>query len=183
MSEPSPAMRASDAEREEEAAAALADAVATGRLSLADHDARLDALFAAATTDEVAAVVADLPARPERRSGLYRSAGPYRCVVIGGRLRRVGRFRIGRFCSLIVVFGTLELDLRAAQHSQDEVAITVWSFASRVAVTAPYGWRLTNQVFSLGAARAVPGNDRDPKAPLVSLRGASIGGSYTLAQG
>ncbi len=182
MTEPPPGMRVSDAERDE-AAAALADAVAAGRLSLADHDSRLDALFAAVTSDQVAAVVADLPARPQRRSGLYRAVDPYRCVVIGGRLRRVGRFRIGRFCSLIVAFGDLELDLRAAQHSQDEVTITVWSLASRVSVVVPYGWRLRNQVFSLGGGRAVPDNDHEPKAPLVGLRGASLGGRYSLSQG
>lgn len=182
MTEPVPGMRVSDAERDD-AAAALADAVAIGRLSLADHDARLDRLFAAATSDQLAAVVADLPARPEQRSGLYRAIDPYRCVVIGGRVRRVGRFRIGRFCSLIVVFGALELDLRDAQHSQDEIGITVWSLASRVSVVVPAGWRLRNQVLSLGAGQTVADNDRNPKAPLVQLRGASLGGRYSLSQG
>lgn len=65
--------RASDADRDA-AAGALADAVAAGRLSLAEHNTRLDALFAAVTEDQVSAVVADLPARPVRRTA--RSAGP-----------------------------------------------------------------------------------------------------------
>ena len=182
MGEPEPGTRASDADRDE-AAAALADAVAAGRLTLADHDARLDALFAAVSTDQVAAVIADLPARPERRSGLYRAADPYRCVVIGGRLRRVGRFRIGRFCSVIAVFGGVELDLRAVQHSQDEITISVWSVASGVTVRVPSGWRLRNQVLALGAGRAIPDNERDPKAPIVWLRGVSLGGSYRLDGG
>ena len=73
---------ASDADRDA-AASALADAVAAGRLSLADHETRLNALFAARSVDQIAAVTADLPARPARRGALYRAMDPYRIVVIG----------------------------------------------------------------------------------------------------
>ena len=107
---------ASDADRDE-AASALADAVASGRLSLADHNARLNALFAARTQDQVpAAVTADLPALPARRGALYRAVDPYRCVVIGGSAQRAGRFAIGRFCSLTAAFGSFDLDLRGRPH-------------------------------------------------------------------
>ena len=96
MTQPSEGLLASDADRDA-AASALADAVAAGRLSLAEHNTRLDALFAARTQDQVAAVTTDLPALPVRRGALYRAVDPYRCVVIGGSARRVGRFPIGRF--------------------------------------------------------------------------------------
>ena len=46
MTHPSEGLLASDADRDA-AASALADAVAAGRLSLAEHNTRLDALFAA----------------------------------------------------------------------------------------------------------------------------------------
>jgi hypothetical protein len=126
---------ASDADRDE-AASALADAVASGRLSLADHNARLDALFAARTQDQVAAVTADLPALPARRGALYRAVDPYRCVVIGGSAQRAGRFAIGRFCSLTAAFGSFDLDLRTAAPSQDEITLTVWSATGRPWPTA-----------------------------------------------
>lgn len=69
MTQPADGILASDADRDA-AAGALADAVAAGRLSLADHSGRLDALFAARTRDQVLALTADLPALPVRRGGL-----------------------------------------------------------------------------------------------------------------
>lgn len=180
--EPRTTIRTSDEDRDK-AAEVLADAVATGRISGAEHEARLDALFAAKTQDQLDAVISDLPARPERRSGLYRSIDPYRCVVVGGRARRVGRFRIGRFSSVIVLFGDLELDLRSARHSQDEIAITLWSLASRVTITIPVGWRLRNRVLSLGNRLSPPDNEHDPGAVLLDVRGVSVGRRYSISQG
>src|ERR1700685_4214220 len=113
MTQPAGAILPSDADRDA-AASALADAVAAGRLSLEEHNARLDALFAARTQDQLSAVTADLPALPVRRGALYRAVDPYRCVVIGGSASRVGRFPIGRFCALTAVFGGVDLDLRGA---------------------------------------------------------------------
>ena len=55
MSGPGISFPASDAERDA-AVEKMADAVASGRLSLADHEVRLEALFAARTQGEVQAV-------------------------------------------------------------------------------------------------------------------------------
>jgi hypothetical protein len=182
MMEPPGGIRASDADRDA-AAGTLADAVAVGRLSLAEHTTRLDALYAAVTADQVSAVIADLPARPVRRGALFRALDPYRCVVIGGSAQRVGRFRIGRFCTMIAAFGRLDLDLRAAQLSQDEITITVFSVAARVSVIVPPRWRLTDQVLVLGARRAINDNGGDdPRTPLLRLRGTSIAGSFWLSR-
>jgi hypothetical protein len=173
---------ASDADRDA-AASALADAVASGRLSLADHNARLDALFAARTRDQVDAVTADLPALPVRRSALYRAVDPYRCVVIGGSAQRAGRFAIGRFCSLTAAFGGFDLDLRAAVPSQEEITLTVRSVAARVAITVPPGWRVTNQVLVLGSSQAMADREGRRGEPLLRLRGTCLGGSFLLTQG
>jgi uncharacterized protein DUF1707 len=181
LMEPSGGVRASDADRDA-AAGALADAVAAGRLSLPEHNARLDALFAAVTEDQVSAVIADLPARPVSRSALYRAVDPYRCVVIGGSAQRVGRFQIGRFCTVTAVFGSFDLDLRAAQPSQDEITLSVWSVAARVAVTVPARWRVTDQVLVLGTRRAIADGGGDAGAPLLRLRGTCLGGSFQLTQ-
>lgn len=182
MTEPSRGLRASDADRDA-AAGALADAVAAGRLSLAEHNTRLDALFAAVTEDQVSAVVADLPARPVRRTALYRAVDPYRCVVIGGSAQRAGRFPVGRFCTVIAAFGSFDLDLRAAQPSQDEITLSVWSVAARIAITVPARWRVIDQVLVLGTRQAIADGGGDASAPLLRLRGACLGGSFQLAQG
>lgn len=186
MTQPSEGLLASDADRDA-AASALAEAVAAGRLSLAEHNTRLDALFAARTQDEVSAVTADLPALPVRRGALYRAVDPYRCVVIGGSARRVGRFPIGRFCTVSAAFGGLDLDLRAAVPSQQEITLTVWSVAARIAVTVPARWRVTDQVLVVGTRQAMAdrdgGRDGSPREPLLRLRGTCLGGSFRLTQG
>jgi DUF1707 SHOCT-like domain len=175
-------IRAGDADRDA-AASPLADAVAAGRISLTEHNARLDALFAAVTRDQVAAVTADLPALPVKRTALYRAADPYRCVVIGGSARRVGRFSVGRFCTLAVAFGSLDLDLRAAVPSQAEIGLTVWGVAARVGITVPAGWQVINQVAVLGASRAIADTQGGAGQPLLRLRGACVGGTFSLTQG
>lgn len=182
MTEPGSGILASDADRDA-AASALAGAVAAGRLSLAEHDARLDALFAARTQDQVVAVTADLPALPVRREALYRAVDAHRCVVVGGSARRVGRFTIGRFCTVTAAFGGLDLDLRAAVPSQEEITLTVWSLAARVSVTVPPHWRVTSQIVVAGRSQVMADREGSPGEPLLRVRGTCLGGSFRLAQG
>jgi Domain of unknown function (DUF1707) len=180
MTQPSGGVRASDADRDA-AAEALADAVGAGRLSLAEHNSRLDALYAAVTADQVTAVVADLPSRPEKRSGLYRAVDPYKCVVIGGHLQRAGQFRIGRFCSAIALFGRIDLDLRSARLSQDQVTLTVRGIASTVNIIVPKGWRLQEQVLVLGSRKVIESRDDNSSAPMLRLRGLMLGGTFGVS--
>lgn len=181
MTESPGAIRASDADRDA-AAEALAEAVASGQLSLAEHNARLDVMFAAVTSDQVAAVTADLAARPARRGALFRAVDPYRCVVIGGHAQRAGRFRIGRFCSAIAIFGRLDLDLRAARPSQDEVTLTVRAAAATVTIIVPPDWRVQDQVLVLGTRRAIDRSDERGSGPLLRLRGTVVGGTFRLSE-
>jgi hypothetical protein len=104
-------------------------------------------------------------------------------VVIGGSARRVGRFPVGRFCTVTAAFGGLDLDLRAAVPSQQEITLTVWGVAARIAVTVPARWRVTNQVLVLGARHAMPDREGSPAEPLLRLRGTCLGGSFRLTQG
>lgn len=181
MTQPADGILASDADRDA-AAEALADAVAAGRLSLADHSDRLDALFAARTREQVLALTGDLPSLPVRRSGLYRAVDAHRCVVIGGSAQRTGRFPIGRFCGVTAVFGRLDLDLRAAVPSQREIDLTIRAVAARIAVTVPADWGLTSQVLVLGASSSVPDRDADHGHPLLRLRGVCAGGLISVTR-
>jgi hypothetical protein len=181
VTSPASGFPASDAERDA-AAERLAEAVAVGRLSLADHEARLSAVFAARTCDELTAITADLPALPVRKSGLYRSVDAYNCTVVGGTVRRTGRFMIGRFCTVTAVFGQVDLDLRAAAPSQREIDLTIWGVASRVSLTVPRWWGLTDKVLVVGVSRAVPDQEADAHAPLLRVRGMCLGGSFRLTQ-
>jgi hypothetical protein len=181
MTQPSGGVRASDADRDA-AAEALADAVGSGRLTLAEHSGRLDAMYAAVTADQVAAVVADLPSLPAKRTAMYRATDPYKVVVVGGQVQRAGRFRIGRFCSLTALFGQIDLDLRTAKLTEDQqLTITVRGLASTVRIIAPKGWRVQEQVMVLGSRRAIESRDDDSMAPILRLRGTMLGGSFQLS--
>jgi hypothetical protein len=171
----------SDAERDA-AAEKLADAVASGRLSLADHEARLEALFAARTQGEVQAVTADLPALPVRKSGLYRSVDEHQCVVIGGSVQRTGRFTIGRFCTVTAAFGQVDLDLRAAAPTQREIEVAIWSVASSVSLTVPHWWGLSSKVLVIGMSQTIPDREAGRGDHLLRLRGACIGGSLRVTE-
>jgi hypothetical protein len=164
------------------AARTLAEAVASGQLSLADHEARLEAVFAARTAEAVRAVIADLPALPVKRSGLYRAVDAHQILVIGGTVQRTGRFTIGRFCSVTAVFGRVELDLRAAVPSQREIDLTIRSVASRVSVIAPRWRSLNDKVLVLGMSQTVPDREAERNDPVLRLRGACVGGSFRVSQ-
>jgi Domain of unknown function (DUF1707) len=175
---------ASDADRDA-AAATLADAVASGRLSLAGHRARLDQLYAAVTLAEVIAVTDGLPPAAAGNRALVRILGPYRCLLLGGRARRTGRFRVGRFCTVLVAAGTLDLDLRAAQLSQGEVTFTVYGLRARVTVTVPPGARVADRLLVAGHRPATDddGMPGPAGAPVIRLRGGGLACTFRVAQG
>jgi hypothetical protein len=63
VSEPKPALRASDAEREQ-VSRQLSEHAAAGRLTAEELDERLDAAYAARTHDDLARLLEDLPGPP-----------------------------------------------------------------------------------------------------------------------
>ena len=63
MNEPKPALRASDAEREQ-VSRRLSEHAAAGRLTPEELDERLDAAYAARTHDDLARLLEDLPGPP-----------------------------------------------------------------------------------------------------------------------
>jgi hypothetical protein len=70
---PSPALRASDAERER-TATLLRDHAAAGRLTPEELGERLDAAYTARTVGELEALAHDLPAVPEPKPAAHRRA-------------------------------------------------------------------------------------------------------------
>ncbi len=142
-------------------------------------------MYAAVTASQVAAVVADLPSLPAKRSGLYRAVDPQKVVVVGGQAQRGGRFRIGRFCSITALFGRVDMDLRdvVLSHDPDQVTIIVRGLASTVSITVPKGWRVQEQVFVLGSKQAIDSRDDHSRAVMFRVRGTMLGGAFTLTDG
>jgi hypothetical protein len=131
------ALRASDADRDR-VAERLRQAAGDGRLSIAELQDRLDALYAAKTYGELDPVVADLPDADRAASALAPKPMAGRVSArVGGTpvartakavfsdITRRGQWVVPSRYSIKAVFGGAELDLRDARLESHEVTIDV----------------------------------------------------------
>src|SRR5438046_6148626 len=125
LSDESPVVRASDAEREQ-TAELLRRHMVNGRLTLEEFVQRVDAVYGSRSRAELDALTRDLPAdslAPGRRSKLR----PKRFTGVAfGRVERKGRWRVPRVATLAVVFGDADLDLRTAEIEDKAVTLTAF---------------------------------------------------------
>ena len=128
---PSPALRASDADRDR-VIDVLRAAVADGRLDRAEFDERLDAALAARTSDVLAPLTADLIAAPGSGGALTlplaeTPAQPAAELLTinerHGSVRRDGRWTLPRRLALRTVWCDVLLDLTSAVRSGPELVI------------------------------------------------------------
>lgn len=130
-----PAIRASDAERDA-TVVRLRDAMAEGRLTLDDFSGRTDAALSALTRDQLAEVVADLPAHP----GYADAAFPTPWVVgILGSAKRSGRWRVGHELHALSIMGDCKIDLREAVIDAPVITIEALAIMGTVEVIVPEG--------------------------------------------
>lgn len=125
MNEPQPALRASDAEREQ-VSRQLSEHAAAGRLTPEELDERLDAAYAARTHGELAALLADLPGAP-----LPAARDPQRELA---RARLVQRAGVG------VISIAIAIGIWAAAGAQGSFW-PVWVILLVVAGLARNAWR------------------------------------------
>ena len=183
-----PDLRASDDDRER-TAEQLRGAAAQGRITVDELEDRLQATYAARTQGELAPIVADLPAAPERVAGrlpVRRGEGGTRWLIsiLGGHERR-GHWRIAPRLTVVNILGGSDLDLGAAELADDEVVITVFSLLGGAEVSVPDGLNVEVSQFAL-----LGGNDvelgpshPDPGGPVVRIRMISILGGSDVQRG
>lgn len=152
----------------------LQQAVGDGVLTLEEFIARLDAVYAAATTAELQNAAADLPATP--------TVGTSRTVKwllnIFGDEKRAGAWRAADTITGISVFGDICLDLRGAYVDGNEVTIRTWLLFGDTELIVPEGIEVDLNGFSLFGDRkldlaAVP---RVPGTPRIRLLSFSLFG-------
>jgi hypothetical protein len=130
-----PAVRASDAERDA-TVGHLREAMAEGRLTLDDFSQRTDTALTALTREQLAEVVADLPANP----GYGAAAFPAPWVVgVMGSEHRKGRWRVGHELHAVSVMGGCKIDLREAIIDSPVITIDVLAIMGTVEVIVPEG--------------------------------------------
>lgn len=140
-------LRASDADRER-VARILHDAMAEGRLTLAELDERLQQTYAAKTLGDLVPMTADLPitaaaALPtpapapvpsQRIGGMATSQNAF--AMLGG-FSRTGQWVVPRYFTAFVFMGGGEIDLTQARFAEAEATIHVVAFMGGVEVIVP----------------------------------------------
>ncbi|QHC20891.1 DUF1707 SHOCT-like domain-containing protein [Streptomyces sp. GS7] len=196
-----PQLRASDADRER-VAEILRDALAEGRLDMAEFDERFDATYQARTYGELERITADLPAgapappslrKEPAAGGAVDAVGPVTAwperirpdvqgstsgVGIMGGFERKGRWTIGRRFTAICCMGGGELDLREANFAAPEVEISVFALMGGVNVIVPPGVEVETRGLGImgGFDSREDGTPGEPGAPRVIVTGVALMG-------
>ncbi|GGV08794.1 hypothetical protein GCM10010182_30410 [Actinomadura cremea] len=185
-----PEMRASDADRDR-VAQVLRDAAGDGRLTLAELDERLDAVYAAKTYSELQPLTRDLPATGGAAAPSPLVGADYRPVdgaptwktgigILSG-FRRSGVWNAPRTFFTFTWWGGGKIDLREARFPEGELTIHAWAIMGGVEVIVPDD--LAVHVRGLGIMGGFdqrasgPG---DPGAPRVVVKGFAFWGGVDV---
>ncbi|WP_069769607.1 DUF1707 domain-containing protein [Streptomyces sp. LUP30] len=188
-------LRASDADRER-VAEVLRDALAEGRLDMAEFEERLEETYKARTYGELAPITRDLPVAgvvPPPVVSLRKESsqdGGWAGRMVGGDgssswavavmsgFQRKGRWTVPRRLTCVALMGGGEIDLREADFSAAEVEINCVAIMGGVQIVVPPGVEVVVRgVGVMGGfdqeESAVPG---DPGGPRVVVTGFAFWG-------
>ena len=178
LSDETPAVRASDVERDQTVGVLRRHAI-SGRLTLEEFAHRIDLAFDARTRPELEALTRDLPsepsdAQPRRRRRPKRFTG-----VAFGSVERKGRWRLPRLAALMVLFGDADIDLRKAEIGGPIVTITALILFGNADFYAPMGVDVDLGGLTVFGHRREHGDEAEPApdAPLVRVRVFSLFGT------
>ncbi len=167
-----PAVRASDDDRERTVTALREHAVA-GRLTLEEFTERMSTAYLARTGDELDNLLHDLPAQSapvsrRRPTSLVFSAF--------GSNEREGRIRVRRRVTCLTLFGNVDLDLRQATLERDVVTIVALGMFGAIDVYVPEGVEVDLHGLALGGHKRARGDDPPPRpgTPLVRVLAVSF---------
>jgi Domain of unknown function (DUF1707)/Cell wall-active antibiotics response 4TMS YvqF len=193
-------LRASDDDRER-VAEVLRQAAGDGRLTLAELQDRLEALYAAKTYGELEPVVSDLPSvrlpRPSA-SAQSLSAGGTRAVpdrvggvpvsrvakAVFGEVTRRGRWVVPSDYRVKAVFGGVELDLREARLESHEITIEIKAVFGGVEVVLPDDVIAVVDGMGIFGGFADEASTRQPPpgAPVVRIGGKAVFGGVNVTR-
>jgi hypothetical protein len=185
-------LRASDADRER-TANVLRDAAGDGRLTMAELDERLDAVYAAKTYAELEPITHDLPATgtkytpavspdagadPARFGGQATSAG---AVAILGGFSRKGNWVVPKTFNAFMLLGGGEIDMRDAQFEAREVSIHIVAILGGCEVIVPQD--ATVRVTGVGILGAFEHSDSgggSADGPVITIDGLALLGGVDV---
>jgi hypothetical protein len=170
-------VRASDDDREA-VVTRLQSAVAEGRIDLDEFSQRVDAAYAAATTDELDVLLADLPAPTP--AGSRSSGRAVRSPVCSATSSSPATTGVPEKAG--TVFGDVRIDLRGLRTAEDTVYLQLGTFLGDVEVIVSGGVAAQLEGWTFFGSRktdlaAVP---RLPGTPRVVVRGWTFFGDLKL---
>ena len=185
-------LRASDAERER-VAKILHDAMAEGRLSVAELDERLQTVYKSRTLGELVPVTADLPVvgatgasvqpaaqRPpsERIGGV---PGPTASIALMSGFERTGNWVVPRYHTAIAVMGGGTLDLTEARFAESEATIQAFTIMGGIEILVPEDVTVRVQGFGfMGGFDHKASGDGPPGSPVVTINGFALMGGVEV---
>ncbi len=185
-------LRASDADRER-VANTLREAAGDGRLTMAELDERLDAVYAAKTYAELEPITHDLPATgpgyspavtpgadadPARFGGQATSAG---AVAILGGFSRKGDWVVPRTFNAFMFMGGGEIDMRDARFEDREVSIHIVAIMGGCEVIVPEDARVrVTGIGVMGAFEHMVSGAEAQDGPLITVSGLAFMGGVEV---
>lgn len=181
MTDETPAVRASDAEREQTVELLRTHAV-DGRLTLEEYAERMDKAYAARTREELAVLERDLPQSTGTQGPVSARKSTRRLVAVLSGLERRGRWRLGSDTVAVAFLGGIDLDLREAEIEAAESQLSVYTVLGGAEIKVPEGVDLEVGGFSLLGGKEVRGGSRpvSPGAPKLTIRAFTILGGVSV---
>ena len=174
--------RAGDTDRIQ-VAQLLTDAAAQGRLEMNEYEARLSAVYAAKTNDELDKLSMDLPGaswRP-RDAGVCRPAPSTLLFAVMSGFERRGRWNVPRRLTTFALWGGGVIDLRYADFTSPDVEIHSYSIMGGQTILVPPEVNVeVHGVGVMGAFDHAANGLGTPGAPHVVVRGFSLWGSVGI---
>jgi hypothetical protein len=194
-----PDLRASDADRER-VADVLRDALAEGRLDMAEFEERLERTYQARTYGELTPITRDLPAAgvtPPPVLSLRKDPVPEggwagrivggegssaRAVAVMSGFQRKGRWTVPRRLDAVAFWGGGEIDLREADFASGEVEIHCVAIMGGIQVTVPPGVEVVVRGIGImgGFDHRESGTPATPNAPRVVITGFAFWGGVGI---
>ena len=171
--------RVSDAERER-VVDLLKERTADGTLTLEEFAGRVDRALTARSTDDLAALVADVAGaaatqRPKR-------SARHRVIAVMGGAHTKGRWRCDDSVTAVAVMGGCQLDFRNAEISVPEVHVTAVAVMGGVHIIVPEGVDVTMSGMPIMGGRSLQVKDVPilPGSPRIVVHALPIMGGVTV---
>jgi len=180
VTDQTPAVRASDAEREQ-AVVRLREATVEGRLTLDEFSQRMELAYAARTHDDLERVISDLPSLAAPLPTTRRRANRFTVSIFSG-LDRKGRWHVARKHWVFSIFGGSDLDFRDASLEGGEATVYVVDVFGGTDLYVPEGIDVDFHGFGLFGGADEHGHEPPPRsgAPVLHVVAIAVFGGTDL---